>query len=189
MAFPAGAARGPGARQEIPTKDADERRFRRRPGNERAGDSNARGDSRATLSQATSLPELAWADAARARSFDGAMRARVAALRVRLRTSVAGAETRRPPPRERRAGPGPARRRRRGREKRRRETFAFTFESSINTKSTLTYYRTRLWCFYNSHYVRASTIVRHVLHFHRGEERAAAETASFSFASSRASSS
>jgi hypothetical protein len=31
----------------------------------------------------------------RARSFDGAMRARVASLRVRLRTSVAGAETRR----------------------------------------------------------------------------------------------
>ena len=37
----------------------------------------------------------AGADAMRARSFDGAMRARVASLRVRLRTSVAGAETRR----------------------------------------------------------------------------------------------
>jgi hypothetical protein len=38
-------------------------------------------------------PELAWAHVLRARSFDGAMRARVASLRVRLRTCVAKAET------------------------------------------------------------------------------------------------
>ena len=41
----------------------------------------------------TSSPELAWAHVLRARSFDGAMRARVASLRVRLRTCVAKAET------------------------------------------------------------------------------------------------
>ena len=41
----------------------------------------------------TTSPELAWAHVLRARSFDGAMRARVASLRVRLRTCVAKAET------------------------------------------------------------------------------------------------
>jgi hypothetical protein len=38
-------------------------------------------------------PELAWASAMRARSFDGAMHARVASMRVRLRAAVANTET------------------------------------------------------------------------------------------------
>ena len=45
------------------------------------------------VAKEAAAPELAWAETLRSRSFDGAMRARVASLRVRLRACVAKAET------------------------------------------------------------------------------------------------
>ena len=72
------------------------------PGARRRGDADA--DATAAVSVANgrsalarlqhdASPELAWTDAARSRSFDDAMRARVASLRARLRACVARAET------------------------------------------------------------------------------------------------